>query len=162
MGNPQVTVTKIFTFDSAHQLVGHKAKCANVHGHTYKLEVTLKGPVITKEQSVSDDGFVMDFTDLKEIVKELVVDPMDHAFIAKGDEPILEVVKASGSKFYELGFRSTCENMSLYICHLLKQNNVPVHSVKLWETPTGWAEAFADDLPENGPIYNRAGGCDCE
>lgn len=161
MTKPQVVVTKIFTFESSHQLVNHKAKCANVHGHSYKLEVSLRGPVIGEENK-SDAGFVMDFTDLKAVVKQLIVDPMDHAFLAQGNEPILPVLLESGSKVYHLGFRSTCENMAMYICHVLKKENVPVNSVKIWETATGWAEAFADDLPEDGPIYNKVGGCDNE
>ena len=158
----QVVVTKEFTFDSAHQLVGHDGKCANLHGHTYRVEVALKGPVIKEELSTAKAGFVMDFTDLKAIVKEELIDVLDHAFIAKGDEPALKTLQESGSKVVVLGFRSTCENMSMYMTHWMKMNGLPVHYVRIWETPTGSAICYADDLPESGPDYNTIGGCDLD
>jgi len=77
----QVRVCKIFTFDAAHQLEGHKGKCANVHGHTYKLEVIVSGVPITEEDP-AQEGFVMDFGDIKEAVKSKIVDVLDHSFLA--------------------------------------------------------------------------------
>ncbi|WP_025690904.1 6-carboxytetrahydropterin synthase QueD [Paenibacillus zanthoxyli] len=155
----EVTVCKIFSFDAAHQLVGHKGKCANVHGHTYKLEVVLKGKPVA-EKGRSDEGFVADFGDIKALVKEHVVDKLDHAFLAKGDEPVLESLKASGSKTEVLSFRTTAENLASYIVYTLKRSGLPVYSVKLWETPTAWAEVLAADIPEEGPSYRLYGGCD--
>ncbi|AKG34963.1 6-carboxytetrahydropterin synthase QueD [Paenibacillus durus] len=155
----EVTVCKIFSFDAAHQLVGHKGKCANVHGHTYKLEVVLKGKPVA-EEGRSDEGFVTDFGDIKALVKEHVVDKLDHAFLAKGDEPVLESLKVSGSKTAELSFRTTAENLASYIAYTLKMSGLPVHSIKLWETPTAWAEVLAADIPEEGPSYRLYGGCD--
>lgn len=155
----KVRVCKIFTFDSAHQLVGHKAKCANVHGHTYKMEVQVEGPTIGQENT-SDEGFVIDFSDLKLVVNELLIDRLDHAFIAKGDEPILPTLVSTNSKVAILGFRSTCENMAMYATWILKKAGIPVYSVKVWETPTGWAEVLASEIPESGPTYKMYGGCD--
>jgi 6-pyruvoyltetrahydropterin/6-carboxytetrahydropterin synthase len=156
-----VRVCKIFTFDAAHQLIGHSGKCANLHGHTYTLEVVLEGEPLGPEH-ISDEGFVMDFAELKRIVKERVVDALDHAFLAMGNEPVLETLKASGSKVKVLGFRTTVENLAQYICHELKQAGLPMHSVKLWETPTAWAEVYAKDIPSEGPVYRVMGGCDVE
>ncbi|MFD1887695.1 6-carboxytetrahydropterin synthase QueD [Paenibacillus wenxiniae] len=152
MAQNEVKVCKIFSFDSAHQLVNHKGKCANVHGHTYKLEVNLKAEPILSEGS-TDEGFVIDFSDLKAIVKEEVINEFDHAFIAQGNEPSYETIKNSGSKVCLLGFRTTVENMATYICWKLAKRNLPVHSVKLWETPTGWAEVLYEDIPEKGPLF---------
>ncbi|WP_342422417.1 6-carboxytetrahydropterin synthase QueD [Paenibacillus sp. FSL E2-0178] len=157
----EVSVCKIFTFDAAHQLIGHKGKCSNLHGHTYKLEVVLKG-VPSVEQGKSDEGFVVDFSDIKATVKQLVVDRLDHAFLAMGNEPVLETLTATGSKVALLSFRTTAENMSAYIAYELKRAALPVYSVKLWETPTSWAEVLAADIPEEGPSYRRYGGCDHE
>lgn len=157
----EVKVCKIFTFDSAHQLIGHKGKCANLHGHTYKLEVVLKGPLQGPE-NVSDEGFVMDFGDVKQIVKELVVDPLDHSFIAMGNEPVLPSLRESGSKVSLLGFRTTAENLSMYMAHNLREAGLPIYSVKLWETPGSWAEVLAEDIPAAGPTYRMHGSCDCE
>jgi 6-pyruvoyltetrahydropterin/6-carboxytetrahydropterin synthase len=155
-----VVVTKEFTFDSAHQLVGHDGKCANLHGHTYRVEIALKGEVIREEESTAKAGFVMDFTDLKAIAKEQLIDRLDHAFIAKGDEPALEVLKNSGVKVVELGFRSTCENMAMFMCYFLREKGLPIHYVRVWETPTGSAIAYDEDIPMSGPTYNTIGGCD--
>jgi 6-pyruvoyltetrahydropterin/6-carboxytetrahydropterin synthase len=157
----EVTVCKIFTFDSAHQLIGHKGKCANLHGHTYKLEVKLKGPVIGPDNA-SDEGFVIDFGDVKRIVKELLLDQLDHSFLAMGNEPVLETLRETGSKVTLLGFRTTVENLSMYICHQLKEAGLPVYSVRLWETPSAYAEVLASDIPVEGPSYRLYGGCDHE
>lgn len=157
----EVSVCKIFTFDAAHQLIGHKGKCSNLHGHTYKLEVVLKGvPSVAEGQS--DEGFVIDFSDIKTTVQQMLVDRLDHAFLAMGNEPVLETLKATGSKVALLSFRTTAENMSAYIAYELKRASLPVFSVKLWETPTSWAEVLAADIPEAGPSYRLYGGCDHE
>lgn len=74
-------ITKIFTFDSSHMLDGHDGKCQNLHGHTYKLEITVSDGII---KGGAKDGMVMDFTDLKAIVKQHITDPFDHAFIYHG------------------------------------------------------------------------------
>lgn len=157
----EVTVCKIFTFDSAHQLVGHKGKCSNLHGHTYKLEVVLKG-VPSSEAGHSDEGFVIDFSDIKAIVQQNLVDRLDHAFLAMGNEPVLETLTRTGSKVALLSFRTTVENMSAYIAYQLKLASLPLYAVKLWETPTSWAEVLASDIPDEGPSYRLYGGCDCE
>ncbi|SET29402.1 6-carboxytetrahydropterin synthase QueD [Paenibacillus sp. NFR01] len=157
----EVSVCKIFTFDAAHQLIGHKGKCSNLHGHTYKLEVVLKGVPVT-EPGHSDEGFVIDFGDIKALVRQSLVDRLDHAFLAKGDEPVLETLQSSGSKVALLSFRTTVENMAAYIAYKLKQAALPLYSVKLWETPTSWAEVLAADVPADGPSYRLHGGCDCE
>jgi 6-pyruvoyltetrahydropterin/6-carboxytetrahydropterin synthase len=157
----EVSVCKIFTFDAAHQLVGHKGKCSNLHGHTYKLEVVLKG-VPSVEEGRSDEGFVIDFSDIKAIVKQTLVDRLDHAFLAMGNEPVLDTLAATGSKVALLSFRTTAENMSAYIAYELRRASLPVYSVKLWETPTSWAEVLAADIPDGGPSYRLYGGCDHE
>lgn len=162
----EVVVTKEYTFDSSHQLVGHDGKCANLHGHTYRVEVALKDTVIRDEDLLSKNGaksgFVMDFTDLKKIVKTGLIDKLDHAFLAKGDEPVLETLKATGSKLVVLGFRTTCENMAMYMVHWMRKHDLPVHYVRVWETPTGSAICYDEDLPLSGPTYNTIGGCDLD
>lgn len=156
-----VRVGKRFTFDAAHQLIGHTGKCANVHGHTYTLEVVLEGDPMGASQP-SDEGFVMDFGILKRIVNEQVVDFFDHAFLAKGNEPILDALYASGSKVAIIGVRTTAENLVLFIGHKLKQAGLPIYSVTLWETQTAFAQVLGADVPDEGPTYQTGGGCDVE
>ena len=156
-----VRICKIFTFDAAHQLTGHAGKCANLHGHTYTLEVVIAGEPHGPEHP-SDEGFVMDFAQLKSIVKERVVDVFDHAFLAMGNEAAIDALRLSGSKVTILGFRTTAENMALYICYQLLEAGLSVYSVKLWETPTSFAEVYASDIPVGGPMYGVRGACDIE
>ncbi|WP_149847112.1 6-pyruvoyl trahydropterin synthase family protein [Paenibacillus sp. 37] len=157
----EVSVCKIFQFDTSHQLIGHNGKCANVHGHTYKLEVVIKG-VPHNFEDTSNEGFVMDFSDLKKIVNDLIVDKFDHSFIASGNEPVLKTLIETGSKVCIIGCRTTAENLCMYICYKLMKANIPVWSIKLWETQTSWAEVHAADLNDNQPEYLNFGDCDYE
>lgn len=115
-----VEVTKEFTFDSSHQLLDYDGDCARLHGHTYKLQVTVKG-------AVNEIGMVLDFKDLKKIVKEGMLTMFDHHYLNS-----------------KMTFNTTAENMVVYLFDLLtlalKDEHVEVTSVKLWETPTSFAE----------------------
>ena len=126
-----IKVTKSFTFDAAHFLPNHKGKCANMHGHTYKLEVTVVRDDGNLMNSGSDEGMVVDFYDLKAIVKAEVIDKMDHK--------VLNEV---------LPFRTTAENMAAHIFGVLtdrlQSNGVKVEKIKLWETPDSYVEVCLD------------------
>lgn len=126
-----VKTTKSFTFDAAHFLPEHKGKCANMHGHTYRLEVTVVRNNGTLGNVGSDEGMVIDFADLKAIVKAEVIDKMDHK--------VLNDV---------LPFRTTAENMAAYIFEVLtdklQASGVIVDRIKLWETPDSYVEASYD------------------
>ncbi|WP_416189924.1 6-carboxytetrahydropterin synthase QueD [Neisseria sp. CCUG17229] len=134
-------ITKIFSFDSSHMLDGHDGKCQNLHGHTYKLEITVSDGLI---QGGAKDGMVMDFTDLKAIVKQEIIDPFDHAFIYDGsnarESQIAALLDGWNMKTLRLNYRTTAENMSMEMFTRLKQAGLKVCSVKLWETPTSCAE----------------------
>ncbi len=124
----RITVTKIFTFDAAHGLPGHEGKCQNMHGHTYKLEVTIcrvdyGNPLI---EMGSSESMVMDFADLKEVVQSYVIDRWDHKCINDVEE-----------------WRPTAENMAKYAFWAISNAlppDVAVTKVRLWETPTSYAE----------------------
>lgn len=124
-----VTATKRFTFDACHFLPGHKGKCANMHGHTYKLEVTImrEGGKVQPADSGSDAGMVMDFSDLKKLVNEAVIERFDH-------HNLNDV----------LTYRPTAENMAEDILVTLNNMmaNLPVEviMVKLWETGDSYVE----------------------
>ena len=134
-------IVKQFSFDAAHQLVGHCGKCANLHGHTYKLEVAVEGPLIT---SGSSEGMVIDFSDLKEAAGELV-DSLDHATLISGNEPIFKTLDTKAVIF---GFRTTAEYMATYIYWYLRREmpGIEISFVRLWETPTGYAEFSRRDF----------------
>lgn len=136
-------ITKEFTFDSAHQLPGHKGKCSRLHGHTYRLIVAVEGEPVSDRDS-SDDGMVMDFGDLKEIVKEHVVDRLDHRFISSGDEPIVRDLRTFDEEnrlfgkdgIFLLGRRTTVENIAQWIFDVLVLYIPNLAYVTLYETPT--------------------------
>ena len=147
-----VTVTKEVTFDSCHVLEGHDAKCRNLHGHTWKLQASVTGPLIL---GGAKDGMVIDFGDLKTLINDYIMEKYDHAFIAKGDEKALAFVMASGYRYHIVGARTTVENMAPIIHKELQEAlnekypkyNCYVSRVKLWETPN--SSATFDYNPQN-------------
>ncbi|MDO4640405.1 MAG: 6-carboxytetrahydropterin synthase QueD [Neisseria sp.] len=134
-------ITKIFTFDSSHMLDGHDGKCQNLHGHTYRLEVTVSGSLIEEGAKA---GMVMDFTDLKSIVRQTVTEPFDHAFLYHGANPrecqIAALLEGWKMKTLRLDARTTAENMAVEIYRRLREGGLDVCRIKLWETPESCAE----------------------
>ncbi len=117
------TITKVFTFDSAHSLPNYPGQCKNIHGHTYKLEVTVKGKIN------HETGMVMDFDELKHSVKKHVVSKLDHCYL----NDVLPCIP-------------TAENIAIWICQSVKDNLPSLYKVKLWETPTSYVELYAADV----------------
>ncbi|MFU2143714.1 6-carboxytetrahydropterin synthase QueD [Gallibacterium anatis] len=135
-------VAKEFSFDMAHLLDGHDGKCKNLHGHTYKLQVIVSGET---ENSGAKKGMVIDFSDLKKVVNDLIISPMDHAFIydqsSEREIKIAQLLQQLNSKTFALPMRSTAENLAQFIFQRLKENvGFHLHSIRLWETPTSFAE----------------------
>lgn len=135
-------VAKEFSFDMAHLLDGHDGKCQNLHGHTYKLQVIVSGET---EDNGAKKGMVIDFADLQRAVNELIISPMDHAFIydqsSERETKIAQLLQQLNSKTFALPVRSTAENLAQFIFQRLKENvGFHLHSVRLWETPTSFAE----------------------
>lgn len=145
-------ITKEVTFDCAHMLSGHKGLCANLHGHTYKLQITLEGEAVTDMENSSNE-MIIDFQDLKQAIQESVLEQFDHAIIFSAplyrngaEKAIYQVVEAHGLKHLILPSRTTAESMAKYIQKRLIKNQLlacaPIKniSVKLWETPTSFVE----------------------
>ena len=135
-------VSKEFSFDMAHLLDGHDGKCQNLHGHTYKLQVEVCGNLYA---SGAKQGMVIDFSDLKSIVKRAVLDPMDHAFIydqtSERESKIAILLQQLDSKTFGVPFRTTAEQLAQFIYRRLKdEENLPVSAIRLWETPTSFCE----------------------
>lgn len=146
----QIRVTKEFTFETGHALYGYDGKCRNVHGHSYKLSVTVIGRPIQDKEHVKL-GMVIDFGDLKQIVKEEVVDPFDHATVFNGNSPHTELaseLESRGHKVILADYQPTSENMVIdFAAKISKRlpDNLKLHSLRLRETNTAYAEWFADD-----------------
>tara|TARA_R110002167_G_scaffold158880_6_gene354244 strand:- start:10783 stop:11232 length:450 start_codon:yes stop_codon:yes gene_type:complete len=148
MGN--IRITKQFTFETGHALYGYDGKCRNVHGHSYKLSVTVIGKPIEDLSNVKL-GMVIDFGDLKKIVKEEIVDEFDHATVFNKNTPHIELaneLKTRGHKVILADYQPTSENMVIDFSAKIKArlpHNIALHSLKLQETETSFAEWFASE-----------------
>jgi len=145
----KVRVTKEFDFEMAHALWNYDGACKNIHGHSYRLFVTIIGEPIEDENNVKF-GMVLDFKDLKAIVKTNIVDFLDHSLIVyeKAEGESLDAVKLMYEKVHIFSFQPTCENLIVYIAEVLKEklpSSLKLHSIKLYETATSYAEWFASD-----------------
>lgn len=134
-------IAKEFSFDMAHMLDGHDGKCKNLHGHTYTLQVEICGEL---HSTGAKSGMVMDYSDLKKVVKSHILDQMDHAFIydstSEKECKVAELLNILESKTFGIPARTTAEQMAKYIFDTLTQVGLPVSLIRLWETPTSYCE----------------------
>jgi 6-pyruvoyltetrahydropterin/6-carboxytetrahydropterin synthase len=149
MMSQKVRVTKKFTIDMAHALFGYDGPCKNIHGHTYHLSVTLMGTPIQNGEDVKL-GMVVDFTDLKAIVKQQILDIYDHALVLNDNAPYSksEVISNEFEKVILVPYQPTCENLLLSFVEKLKplfSEEKKLVSIRLEETPTSFAEWNAGD-----------------
>lgn len=145
----KVRVTKQFDFEMAHALWNYDGACKNIHGHSYKLFISVKG-IPNNQEGNPKFGMVLDFKDLKKMVKKNIVDPLDHSLVVykAADNESLSIVKNMYEKVHVFDFQPTCENLVIYIATTLQQqlpDNLELHSVKLHETATSYAEWYATD-----------------
>jgi 6-pyruvoyltetrahydropterin/6-carboxytetrahydropterin synthase len=145
-----IRITKQFNFETGHALYGYDGKCKNVHGHSYKLSVTVIGKPITDNSNVKF-GMVIDFTDLKKIVKEEIVDQFDHATVFNKNTPHVELAKELQSRDHHVilvDYQPTSENMVIDFANKIKSRlpqGIVLHSLKLQETETSFAEWYQSD-----------------
>ena len=146
----KIRITKQFSFETGHALFGYDGKCRNVHGHSYKLSVTVIGSPIEEEGAVKL-GMVIDFSDLKKIVKEEVVDVFDHATVFNKNTPHIELAKELTNRGHAVilaNYQPTSENMVLDFADKIKARlpkNTALFSLRLQETDSSFAEWFASD-----------------
>ena len=136
-----ITVTKTVKFDAAHILTNHQGLCKNLHGHTYRVDVSVA-------QAADEAGdMVIDFKELKRIATETICDRFDHAFIydvgSPGECEIAAVLERNGMRTVAMPCRSTAENMARHFFGELKPRLPGLVSVKVWETTDSCAEYVA-------------------
>ena len=145
-----IRLTKEFSFESAHALWGYDGKCREIHGHSYRLFVTVKGEPVTDPTSPKL-GMVMDFGELKAIVAREITDRLDHSFVMRRtpeDEALAESMQSSFTNVILVDYQPTCENMLSDFAARLKRalpERVELFSLRLHETATSYAEWFADE-----------------
>ncbi|WP_179333876.1 6-pyruvoyl trahydropterin synthase family protein [Winogradskyella costae] len=146
----KIRITKQFSFETGHALYGYDGKCKNVHGHSYRLYVTVIGTPIADSNNVKF-GMVIDFGDLKKIVKEEIVDVFDHATVFNKNTPHVDLAKELQARDHNVllvDYQPTSEMMVIDFAEKIKQrlpNNIKLHSLRLSETASSFAEWFASD-----------------
>jgi 6-pyruvoyltetrahydropterin/6-carboxytetrahydropterin synthase len=144
-------ITTRLEFDAGHRIPHHKSQCKNLHGHRYAMEITLSGDIISQD-NVSENGMVMDFSDVKAIAKRAVVDVWDHAFLVyQHDAEVLNFLNSlANHKTVVFPTVPTAENMASEAFRILKDryqdtygNHLKLEKVRLYETPNSWADALA-------------------
>ncbi|MGH8728120.1 MAG: 6-carboxytetrahydropterin synthase QueD [Burkholderiales bacterium] len=146
-------ITCRLEFDAGHRIPYHKSQCQHLHGHRYAVEITLSGDIIATE-GAPEQGMVMDFSEVKTIARQNLVEPWDHAFLVyRRDGPVVEFLRSlKGHKTVELECIPTAENLSVEAFRILDAayrnaygKKVRLERVRLYETPTCWADAEAAD-----------------
>ena len=140
-------IVKIVQWDMGHRVLNHRSVCKGIHGHRYKAEICLEGELIV-DSGLSEEGMVIDFSDIKKIAQKFIQNKLDHGFMVwNQDDELLDFFKHSkGHKLVVVPFTPTAENVAAYIFQKLKnefldkfKTGLHLHSVKLWETPSSYA-----------------------
>jgi len=130
----------------AHALDGYDGKCKNIHGHSYKLMVTVKGKPEDDVKSVKN-GMVIDFSDLNKIVEKHICDRFDHALVLKDDSEVNSGLRGN-TKIVEVPYQPTCENLLIDFKNRIKEkfpSDTALFSMKLEETAKSYCEWFLED-----------------
>ncbi len=137
-------------FDAGHRIPSHNSQCRHLHGHRYAVEITLSGDIITDE-GIAKQGMVMDYSEVKQIAKDALVNKWDHAFLVySGDVQVLQFLQSiEDHKTVVLDMPPTAENLALVAFNILDNayqdnygNHLRLEQVRLFETPNCWADAI--------------------
>jgi 6-pyruvoyltetrahydropterin/6-carboxytetrahydropterin synthase len=143
-----IRITKEFKFEMAHALHGYDGLCKNIHGHSYRLWVTVRGEV-KSEQGHTKDGMVMDFGVIKEIVKPEIVDKYDHSLVLNVNSPHANIDLSAFEKVFLLPYQPTSENLVIDFANHIKSRlpeKISLCKVVLSETNTSFAEWNSEDI----------------
>ena len=142
-----IRLTKEFSFEASHALQGYDGKCSNIHGHSYRLFVTVAGEPIN-DPSNPKNGMVMDFGDLKKVVNEQIISPLDHSIILPKDSKLLPAIQTCNTQLVITDYQPTCENLLSDFAHKLGANlpsGVILVALRLHETASSFAQWLRED-----------------
>jgi 6-pyruvoyltetrahydropterin/6-carboxytetrahydropterin synthase len=142
-----IRITKEFKFEMAHALHGYDGLCKNIHGHSYKLWVTIRAKV-RQEKAHKKDGMVMDFDVLKSIVKPDIIDKYDHSLVLNANSPHAEIDFSAFEKVFFLPYQPTSENLVIDFALKIKSKlpeGIELYKVVISETATSFAEWNCED-----------------
>ena len=142
-----IRITKAFKLEMSHALHGYDGLCKNIHGHSYRLWVSVRGE-IKNEKGHQKDGMVMDFDIIKQIVKSEIVDKYDHSLVLNANSPHAKIDLSAFEKVFYLPYQPTSENLVADFATLIKSTlpeGVELYKVVLSETATSFAEWNMED-----------------
>jgi 6-pyruvoyltetrahydropterin/6-carboxytetrahydropterin synthase len=144
-----IRVTKEFSFEMAHALWNYDGPCRNVHGHSYRLFVTLTGtPVNDKENP--KNGMVIDFTELSRIIRKEIVEVFDHSVVINNNFEVekLKLLHQMFGNIIIVEYQPTCENLIIDFAERISRfipDGIKLHNLRLYETAKSYAEWFAGE-----------------
>jgi 6-pyruvoyltetrahydropterin/6-carboxytetrahydropterin synthase len=127
------SVSKTFSFCYGHRLLNDKGKCRHLHGHTAKATLTLGG------DDLDERGMVLHFDRLKETMGAWIEKNLDHTLLLSKDDPVIDALRKSGERFYEMPTNPTAENMARLLFDVAKKQGLPIVKVEVWESETSRA-----------------------
>ncbi|HBL75632.1 MAG: 6-carboxytetrahydropterin synthase QueD [Bacteroidetes bacterium GWF2_42_66] len=144
-----IRVTKQFGFEMSHALFNYDGLCKNIHGHSYKLRITISGEPLNNPADPKN-GMVIDFSDLKKLINKHIVDELDHSLMINAAAPHRnpDELGQMYERLHLVGFQPTTENLVVYIAEKIQKllpANLKLFSVRLYETANSFAEWFASD-----------------
>jgi 6-pyruvoyltetrahydropterin/6-carboxytetrahydropterin synthase len=128
------TVVKKIGFCYGHRLLDYAGKCAHPHGHDAGVEIALAS------NQLNQAGMVVDFVEIKALLKKFIEENLDHKMILRHDDVLTKTLQEMGEPVFVMKDNPTAENIARLIFEYAKQSGLPVVSVKLWETPSSYAE----------------------
>jgi len=146
-------ITRRLEFDAGHRIPNHASPCRHLHGHRYAIEVTVSGDIVTTEGD-SEQGMVADFSGIKSLVHQHIVEPWDHAFLAYAkDAPVVDFLRSiPGHRTVPFDAPPTAEHLALTALRILEQafagaygKRIRVEQVRIYETPNCWADAIKSE-----------------
>jgi 6-pyruvoyltetrahydropterin/6-carboxytetrahydropterin synthase len=145
----RIRLTKEFKFEMSHALKGYDGLCKNIHGHSYKLRVTIIGEPLNN-QNHPKNGMVMDFGDLKRIVNREIIDVYDHTVVISNSESdaVKEGIGKATERIIFSPYQPTCENLIDDFAEKISKHlpdNISLYSLRLDETASSYAEWYASD-----------------
>ena len=146
----KIRITKKFDFEAGHALYGYDGKCKNLHGHSYKLWVTVIGEPIADAENIKC-GMVIDFGDLKRIVNDKIIEQFDHSMVFNAQSPhrvLADELQAKGHRIIKVDYQPTSENLVVDFAQRIAEelpSHITLFSVRLQETDSSYAEWYARD-----------------
>ena len=131
-------IVKRLDFCYGHRLMDYDGKCARPHGHNGRLEIEIVGAALDRR------GMLYDFGDVKRRLMDFVDQRLDHRMLLRRDDPLVAALASVGEDVFIMDVNPTAENIAKLICLEGRNRDLPVAAVRLWETPSSFAEFRVD------------------